>query len=170
MKLKERVLIAIMAGVVLLTVVLVLDVETKLQTPKQKVASHGRVLYNSFRHRHLQKTSNGSRENAASQQVPQQSAGAGEDAMSHHPEAGGLNDAVGGAQPPPSVNDEENMINTNNDNPKKKKKSHASESPPDPFDDLYYLTTKVERLTEKTRYTRKHWNPSIGELLGIPLR
>ena len=171
MKLKERVLIAVMAGVVLLTIVLVLDVETKLQTTKHKTASHGRVQYNSFRHRHLQKTSNGSRE--AASQAAQVSAG--DDAMSH--QGGPLNDPVAGAQPPP-INDAENLINTNNDsknnsknnNKSKNKIQVTSSAPIDPYNDLVSLVIKVEEMSKRNRHHRRHWNPSIGELLGLQLR
>lgn len=149
MKLKERVAIAVMAGLVLLTVVLVLDVETRItagghpQTP-----AHARVQY-AFRQRHLQKTSNGSREAllaaAASGQL------------------NGINDDP--ANPPPqaaSVLGQDRSVG-------KEDLLYKPASPPDPYTDLQKVVDKVDILSKKNRRRRKHWNPSLGELLGLDL-
>ena len=151
MKLKERVLIAVMTGLVLLTVVLVLDVETRITSGgRPQTPAHARVRY-SFRQRQLQKTSNGSREAllaaAASGQL---------NAINDDP-----------AQPPPAEGDALLGVGVSGgrDEPKP-----TPTSPPEPYTDLQKVVAKVDSISKKNRRRRKHWNPSLGELLGLDLR
>lgn len=151
MKLKERVLIAVMTGLVLLTVVLVLDVEMHITNPGHpQPPAHARVQY-AFRQRHLQKTSNGSREAllaaAASGQL---------NAINDDP-----------AQPPPAEGDAFLGVGVSGGREEAKP---TPTSPPDPYTDLQKLVFKVENLSKKNRRRRKHWNPTLGELLGLDLR
>lgn len=151
MKLKERVVIAVMTGLVLLTVVLVLDVETRITSGgRPQTPAHARVQY-AFRQRHLQKTSNGSREAllaaAASGQL------------------NGVNDDP--AHPPPAAG--ETLLGMGVSGGREEAKPTPT-SPPDPYTDLQKVVAKVESLSKKTRRRRKHWNPTLGELLGLDLR
>lgn len=139
MKLKERILAGVAAGAVLVTIVLVLDVETHLTSPSGHAPAHARVQY-AFRQRHLQKTSNGSREAGPLAAVSAQQAG-GDD-----PSGQGL---VGGAGQP---------------------RSPPTTTPPDPYSDLQHAAKKVEVTSKRSKRRRKHWNPSLGELLGLDLR
>lgn len=139
MKLKERILAGVAAGAVLVTIVLVLDVETHLTAPSGHTPAHARVQY-AFRQRHLQKTSNGSREAGALAAASAQLAG-GDD-----PGGQGLGGSAGQPRPPPST------------------------TPPDPYSDVQSAAKKVEGASKHTRRRRKHWNPSLGELLGLDLR
>lgn len=146
MKLKERVLIAVLAGVVLLTVVLVLDVETRLTRTQKLTPSHARVQYN-FRQRHLQKTINGSREGASHQlQV------IGEDSVPH---------------------EQRLLKNQWAASEKEAKKTYSEalpkEPPHDPYDDLARAAQKAEDMYRAERMRRTHWNPTIGDLLGLEL-
>lgn len=151
MKLKERVVIAVMTGLVLLTVVLVLDVETRLTSDdRPHTPAHARVQY-AFRQRHLQKTSNGSREASLAAAASAQLNAANDDPA--HPPAGAGEALLGvgatsGREAPKST----------------------PTVPPDPYDDLIKVVMKVETLSKKTRRRRKHWNPTLGELLGLDLR
>lgn len=150
MKLKERVVIAVMTGLVLLTVVLVLDVETRINANgRPQTPAHARVQY-AFRQRHLQKTSNGSREALLAAAASGQLNGVNDD-PAHAPPAAGealLGVGVNGGR------EEQNPTPT---------------SPPDPYTDLQKVVAKVENLSKKSRRRRKHWNPSLGELLGLNL-
>ena len=188
MKLKERVLIAVLSGVVLLTIFLVLDVETRLSHKKIQ-PSHSRVQYN-FRHRQLQKTFNASREGggnsagltgtggaaipaAASQQihkeerdpgvvdvVPAKGQKALHVASSHKAAASTGLTAV---QPPQSFI-VKNWWDGNNE----------IETPPPvkphvPYLDLAAIAKKAEDMHAAERRRYQHWNPTIGDILGLQL-
>lgn len=144
MKLKERIICAVMTGLVLLTIVLVLDVETRLTSgSRSQTPAHARVQY-SFRQRHLQKTSNGSREASLLAAASAQHSAANEDPALF----GGVGSANGREEP-----------------------KATSTVPPDPYKDIELSLLKVSSMNngKKTR-RHKHWNPSLGELLGIDIR
>nr|XP_027223815.1 extracellular serine/threonine protein CG31145-like [Penaeus vannamei] len=150
MKLKERLVIGVMAGLVLLTVVLVLDVETGLTSgDRPRTPAHARVRY-AFRQRHLQKTNNGSREASLAAAASAQLSAAVDD-PAHPPPPGPDNlvavGATGGRQEPKTT----------------------STTPPDPYNDLVEAVVKVDSVSKLSRRRRKHWNPTLGELLGIDL-
>lgn len=152
MKLKERILIAVMTGLVLLTVVLVLDVETGLSSgSRPRTPAHARVQY-AFRQRHLQKTSNGSREASLMAAASAQHSASNDDpAHAQHSAADALVGvgATSGREEPKST----------------------PTIPPDPYSDIQQAVLKVEVISKKNRRRlRKHWNPTLGELLGLDLR
>lgn len=113
-----------------------------------------------FIQRHLQKTTNGSRENG--------SFGVGNKFNSN-----GLN----------SLGDEHNdkLDNSIHDKkqlpaavgaapqPKQTSSSTTAAPPVDPFKDLLAVVVKVEQLNERARRKYRHWNPNLGELLGLEL-
>lgn len=151
MKLKERLAIGVMAGLVLLTVVLVLDVETGLTSAgRARAPAHVRVQY-AFRQRHLQKTNNGSREASLAAAASAQLSAAIDDP----------------AHPPPAVH--ENLVAVG---PTKghRNQSSAASTPSDPYNDLKEALLKVDNVSKTTHRTHKHWNPTLKELLGIELR
>ncbi|XP_068230432.1 extracellular serine/threonine protein CG31145-like isoform X2 [Palaemon carinicauda] len=151
MKLKERVVIAVMTGLVLLTVVLVLDVETRLSSgEKPRTPAHARVQY-AFHQRHLQKTSNGSREASLAAAASAQHSAGNED-PAHAQQAAA-----------------ESLLGVGATNERDEPKATPT-VPPDPYTDLHEAALKVETISLKNRRRRKHWNPNLGELLGIDAR
>lgn len=172
MKLRDRVIFSIASILVLMTIVLVLDVETMLTGSRSLLNSKVNVQPARGRHtfiqRHLQKTTNGSRENG--------SFGAGAkfnsnglhslaDETNHdkldnsiHEKQNGKNElpAIGGGALKPQG--------------KSSQTSSTTVAPPvDPFNDLLAVVVKVEQLNERARRKYRHWNPNLGELLGLEL-
>lgn len=151
MKLKERVVIAVMTGLVLLTVVLVLDVETRLSSgDRPRTPAHARVQY-AFQQRHLQKTSNGSREASLLAAASAQHSAGNED-PAHAQQAAA-----------------ESLLGVGATNEREEPKATPT-VPPDPYTDLFEAALKVENISKRNRRRRKHWNPNLGELLGIEAR
>lgn len=147
MKLKKRIILAIATSSVLVTVVLVLDVKTRLNYPGNlHVPSEAPVKY-SFRQRHLQRMSNGSRDASLAVSASGQLSAASDDPSHPSPPGGGTMLGEG-----PTSN--------------RKELGATGTEPPDPYHDLQEIVAKVEKLSKRSGRTRNHWNPTVGELLG----
>lgn len=147
MKLKKRIILAMATSSVLVTVVLVLDVQTRLAYPgKLHVPTETPIKY-SFRQRHLQRMSNGSRDASLAVSASGQLSAASEDPAHPSPPGGGT---VLGEGPTSG----------------RKDLQATGTEPPDPFHDLQEIVAKVEKLSKRSGRTRNHWNPTVGELLG----
>lgn len=150
MKLKERVLISVMAGLVMLTMIVVLEAETNLTAPSRpRTPAHARVHY-AFRQRHLQKTSNASREASLSAAASAQIGVVGDDS----------------APPPPPAPDALAGVGADGG---REKRNTTPTTPPDSFSDLAEAVLVASNSSKVVR-RRKHWNPRLGELLGLELR
>ncbi|XP_063875211.1 extracellular serine/threonine protein CG31145-like [Scylla paramamosain] len=146
MKLKKRIILAAVTSTVLVTVVLLLDVENRLSYPGNfNVQAEVPVKY-SFRQRHLQRMSNGSRDASLAVSASGQLSAASDD-PAHPSPAGG--EAVLGEDP--SVSKDPQAIGT---------------EPPDPYLDLQEIVAKVKKLSKRSGRAKYHWNPTVGELLG----
>ncbi|XP_063591953.1 extracellular serine/threonine protein CG31145-like [Penaeus indicus] len=142
MKLKERLVIGVMAGLVVMTVVLVLDVETGITMGgRPRTPTHARVQY-SFRQRHLQKTNNGSREASLA--------------------------AVASAQLNAAVEGPDNLVAVGSKG--RREGNVTSAAPSDRYDDLMEAVLKIHNVSKASRKSRKHWNPTLKELLSVDLR
>lgn len=136
---------------VLVTVVLVLDVQTRLNYPGNlHVRSDAPVKY-AFRQRHLQRMSNGSRDASLAVSASGQLSAASEDPAHPSPAGGGQMLGEG-----PTKGRKELPV--------------TGTEPPDPYNDLQEIVARVEKLTKRKGRTRNRWNPTVGELLGRETR
>lgn len=147
MKLKKRIILAMATSSVLVTVVLVLDVQTRLSYPGSlHVPAEASVKY-SFRQRQLQRTSNGSRDASLAVSASGQLSAASDDPSHPSPPGGGK------------------MLGEGPTSDRKEFQATGTE-PPDPYHDLQEIVAKVEKLSKGSGRARNHWNPTVGELLG----
>ena len=147
MKLKKRIILAMVTSVVLVAVVLLLDVENRLSYPGNFNVQAEVPLKYSFRQRHLQRMSNGSRDASLAVSASGQLSAASDD-PAHPSPAGG-----------------ETILDEDQTSGRKEPQATGTELP-DPYLDLQDIVSKVKKLNKKSGRTRYHWNPTVGELLG----
>lgn len=151
MKLKKRIFLAMATSSVLVTVVLVLDMQSRLNyLGNLHIPVEAPVKY-SFRQRHLQRMSNGSRDASLAVSASGQLSAASDDPAHPSPPGGGT------------------MLGEGPTTGRKEPRATGTE-PPDPYHDLQEIVTKVEKLSTRSGRTRNHWNPTVGELLGRDTR
>lgn len=132
---------------VLVTVVMVLDVQTRLNySGNLHVPAKAPMKY-SFRQRQLQRMSNGSRDASLAISASGQLSVAGDDPTNKDPPGGGTMFGMG-----PSSGMKELLA--------------KGTEPPDPYHDLQEIVAKVEKRSTGRGPPRNHWNPTVGELLG----
>lgn len=179
MKLRDRLIVCLASILVLMTIILVLDVETMITGgSKSLLNSRMNVLPSRGRHtfiqRHLQKTTNGSRENGSFGNGNKYNSNGGVNSLdvevdkqskhspskqrgpnSDHPELDYDAPPTGAPQP----------------QAKRPSSPPSSEAPPtDHFDDLVSVVMKVNQVNQRARKKYRHWNPSLGDLLGLELK
>ena len=161
MKLKDKIILTVASVLVFLTIVLVLDVETYLTGSKSLFNSKvniqpSRGSQRFVFQRHLQKTTNGSRENGSFDNRNKLDSHGDK----KHLRPDGLDHPIDYDHPPEGAPQPQ---------PRSMRVSTTTASPPDPFRDLVAVAMKVERLNQKGKRKHNHWNPNLGELLGLEL-
>uniref|UniRef100_A0A6A7FZH3 Extracellular serine/threonine protein CG31145-like n=3 Tax=Hirondellea gigas TaxID=1518452 RepID=A0A6A7FZH3_9CRUS len=171
MKLRDRLILSIASVLVLMTIILVLDVETMLTSSRSLLNSKVSIQSSRGRHtfiqRHLQKTTNGSRENG-SFGINNKFNSNGMNSLDdnthdekHQRKEVNRHKFVDYDQPPTGAPQPQ---------PKASPSSSTTPSPPpDPFTDLLSIVVKVEKINRRAKQKHRHWNPNLGELLGLEL-
>lgn len=168
MKLRDRLIFSVATFLVLITIFLVLDIETMLTGSRSLlINSKSNVQPSRGRHtfiqRHLQKTTNGSRESAAFGSAQKYNGiNSLDDQKNQYANGKSQANLVDYDSPPSGA-------------PQPQPKSSPTTSttpppPPDPFTDLVAVVLKIDKINARLRKKKQLWNPNLGELLGLELR
>lgn len=180
MKLRDRLILCLASILVLLTIILVLDVETMitggsrslLNTNMNVQPSRGR---HTFIQRHLQKTTNGSRENGSFGTGNQANKfnGAGMNSLGLEDDSKNQKLEKGTSKRGSNPWGDYDAPRTGAPQPQAKQPPSPPSSaapPPDAFEDLVAVVMKIDQVNQRARKKYRHWNPSLGELLGLEIR
>lgn len=179
MKLKDRLILIVISALVLVTIFLVLDLETMLTGSRSLLNSNIKVQPARGRHtffqRHLQKTTNGSRENGSfggnkfNSNVNNNIDDGGND-----PHVKNSNDRkrqrFNSNKASPDIDYDHPATGAPQPQSRSSSTSSTSTLPPEPFTDLVSLVLKIDQINHMARRNHKHWNPNLGDLLGLELR